>query len=301
MRPKLNAKQKDILLFSTMLVAGIMLLYPVFFGFLGSISTQSEFVKTVFLPVPKTPFANFARNYKLIFTNDTILRALGVTAFRIAWNLAVTAFTSVLLGFIFSKMRFPLKRVFFIVLISSMMIPAPAMIIPNYMWMSDFPLMGGNNLFGRGGSGFLNNPLGIVLTGWVSVYNIFLCRQCFATLGNELKEAAQIDGAGFLKTVFVIYMPLIKPIIAVMFLNVFVGTWNDYLGNLIYMPDAKQWWTIGNVFVVMMQMFADNGTAFTDYPAAFGIAFVSMVPPIIIYALVQEQFTKGLAMGSVKG
>ncbi|MDR1094154.1 MAG: carbohydrate ABC transporter permease [Clostridiales bacterium] len=293
---------KNTVLYAALALLGVILLYPVFFGLLGSLSTPSEFYKAVVLPVPHSPFKQFADNYQLIFTDETLLRALAVTFGKMAWGLIISVPVSVLLGFVFAKMRFPLKRTFFLILMSSMMIPGPAMIIPNYIWMARFPLMGGNNIVGQGGTGFLNNPWMFVLTGWVGVYNIFLCRQCFATLGNEMNEAAEIDGAGFLRTVFTIYMPLVTPILAVMFLNSFVGSWNDYLGNLIYMPDAKQWWTVGNVFVDIMAMFSDaSGLTQPNYPAAFGVAFVSMVPPIVAYACVQEQFTKGLAMGAVKG
>ncbi|GHV00243.1 ABC transporter permease [Clostridia bacterium] len=295
-------RTKNAILYTALAVAGLILLYPVFFGLLGSLSTVSEFYKTIILPIPHSPFRQFVANYQLIFKEETLLRALGVTVFKMAWGLIITVPVSVLNGFVFAKMRFPLKRTFFLVLMSSMMIPGPAMIIPNYIWMARFPLMGGNDLFGSGGTGFLNNPLMFILTGWVGVYNIFLCRQCFATLGNEMNEAAKIDGAGFLRTVFTIYMPLITPILAVMFLNTFVGCWNDYLGNLIYMPDARQWWTVGNAFVNIMAIFADSsGLTAPNHPAAFGVAFISMVPPIVAYACVQEQFTKGLAMGAVKG
>jgi multiple sugar transport system permease protein len=296
------ARRQQIILFTVLAVLGIILLYPVIFGFLGSISTQTELSRTGIIPLPAHPFINFVDNYSRIFKEVSLLWAIGVTLLKLAFGLTVTVISSVLLGFIFAKMRFPMKRTFFLVLMASMMIPGPAMIIPNYIWMAKFPLMGGNDILGEGGHGFLNNPWMFFLTGWVAVYNIFLCRQCFATLGNEMNEAAKIDGAKFVRIVYTIYMPLIKPILAVMFLNSFVGSWNDYLGNLIYMPDLKEWWTVGNAFVEIMGMFANNdGINEPNYPAAFGVAFISMVPPIVVYAFVQEQFTKGLAMGSVKG
>jgi len=297
------ANYKKILLYAGLLLLGIILLYPVIYGFLGSISTTQEFMAAIVLPIPKThTWQNLVDNYKLVFLNAAIIRSLIITLLRILWGILVTAAVSVLMGYIFAKIKFPFKRTLFMILMSSMMIPAPAMLIPNYIWFTHFPLMGGNNIIGQGGRGFLDNPWSMVLTGWVGVGNIFLLRQSFATMGNEMKEAAQIDGAGFLRIVYRIHMPLVKPVLAVMFLGCFVGVWNEYLGNIIYMANAQQWWTIGNVFVQLISQFTSTaGTSIPNYPAAFAISFVSMVPPIIVYIFVQEQFAQGLAMGSIKG
>ena len=253
------------------------------------------------MPLPSNPLGGLA-NFGKIFITSTITRSLAITFGKIAFQFGVTIFTSILGGYVFAKLQFPFKRAFFMLLISSMMIPGVALLVPNYIWMSKFPLMGGNNLLGEGGHGFLNNPWSIVLTGWLNVYNIFLCRQAFSSIGNEMSESAQIDGAGFLSIVFKMYMPLIRPILAVMFLNLFLGVWNDYLGNFIYMSDIPKWHTIGNVVVSVMEIYSNpQRLGGPDYPITFAVATISMVPPIIVYMLVQKQFTEGLTMGSVKG
>ncbi len=294
-------KVQQAAMLSFLLIVGIALLYPLYYALFGSVSTNREFLSAVFLPIPKDPIAGL-KNYATVFMSATILRTLAVTLGKIVYHFAITIFTSVLGGYVFAKLRFPAKRMFFMVLISSMMIPGVALIVPSYIWMARFPLLGGNDILGRGGSGFLSNPWVLVLTGWLNVYNIFLCRQAFASTGDEMAESAQMDGAGLLRVVFGIYTPLIRPILAVMFLNQFLGTWNDYMFNFIYMTDATKWHTIGNVVVALMDVYSNpQRLGGPDYPIVFAVAIASMVPPIIVYALLQRQFTEGLSMGAVKG
>lgn len=288
-------------LFALLLIGGILTLYPLLYALLGSMATNQEFYNTVFVPIPHSA-TTWLRNYKTLFDDSAIWVSMAVTLGKIIFQLIITIFTSVLGGFVFAKLRFPLKRMFFIILISSMMIPGVAMMIPNYIWMARFPLLGGNDFLGNGGSGFLDNPMIHVLTGWLNVYNIFLCRQAFVALGNEMNESAKIDGASFFRIVFMIYMPLIAPIVAVIFLNLFLGIWNDYMTNFIYLSDAEMWQTIGYSVVRVMDIYGNpQRLGGADYPVVFAVALISMIPPIIVYICVQKQFTEGLTMGAVKG
>lgn len=294
-------KGLQTVLFILLLVGGILILYPLLYALLGSFATNQEFYATVFVPIPHSPTA-WIGNYATLFADATVFYSMLVTVVKIVIQLAITIFTSVLGGFVFAKVRFPFKRGFFLILISSMMIPGVAMMIPNFIWMARFPLLGGNNLLGEGGNGFLNNPLIHILTGWLNVYNIFLCRQAFVSLGNEMNESAKIDGASFFRIVFIIYMPLIMPIVAVMFLNLFLGIWNDYMTNFIYLSDAELWQTVGYTVVRVMDIYGNpQKLGGADYPVVFAVALISMLPPIIVYICVQKQFTEGLTMGAVKG
>lgn len=300
------ARIKKHVLFVGLTVVGILDLYPLLYAFLGSLSTHQEIMDTLFLPTPANPFVNFIENYKMLFSNRLIMAQMGNSLFltfgKILWQLAVTVFISVLCGYVFAKVEFVGKSVLFLILMSSMMIPGVALIVPNFLWMHGFPLAGGNNILGQGGSGFIDNPAMIFLTGWVNVYNIFLCRQAFVSLGDEISESAQIDGANFFRIVFTIFMPLIAPILAVMFLNLFIGIWNDYLGNLIYFPNNTRWHTVANVFMNIMNYYSDlNQPQHLHYGISFAVSLINMIPPIIVYIFVQKQFAEGLTLGAVKG
>lgn len=300
---KINVKKaKRIGLFLFLTILGIVLLYPFIYSILGSVSTNEEYLYSTLLPFPKQAFSHL-KNYLVIFASERLPRSLLITLFKIIWLYVTSLFTALLGGYAFAKLKFPYKKPMFIVLVGSMMIPGVALFVPNYIWMANFPLLGGNNLFGEGGSGFVNNPIAMIcLLGWVNSGNLYLFKQAFMGMGNELKEAAQIDGANLFQIVFEIYAPLLKPLAAVFLLNTFIGVWGDYMGNLIYLPAKTDWWTIGTVVVSLMDDFTNTARyGGVDYPKAFAVAVVSMLPPILIYAGLQKNVTEGLAMGSVKG
>ena len=282
-------------------VGGIIMIYPLFFGLMGSLTTNEEFMQTTFLPIPKTPFREM-RNFIIVFTDRELYTSFLVTVLRLAYGFITTVFTSVLGGYVFARMRFPFRDQLFMLLMVGLMIPGVAMMVPNYVFLKSFPLAGGNNILGQGGSGFINNPLILFIPGLISSYNIFLCKQAFVSMGGEYKEAADVDGAGFLRIVFGIYMPMIKPILAVIFLNSFLGMWNDYMFSLIYLPQLKAWHSIGTVSTNLASYYmSSGGTGLTQYPKVFAIGIVMMIPPVLVYVLMQKQFVQGLTMGGVKG
>ena len=297
----LITQKYQIISFALLFGLGLVLLYPMYFGVLGSLSTKAEFDQTVFLPIPKNPLSQIS-NYFAIFSQPGLIKALAVTMFRIYWGFAVGALTAVLGGYAFAKMNFPFRRTIFIFLLSTMMIPGVAMMIPGYIWMVKFPLIGGNDIFGVGGRGFIDNPLLYFVTGWVSTYNIFLFRQAFVGTGKELGESAQIDGAKFLYIVFRIYLPLVKPLLVVLFLGSAFGAWNDYMTNLIMLPNRPEWNSIGYATIGLADYYASTfNPGGADFPKAYAINVLMMFPPIILFVFLQKQFVEGLSAGAIKG
>lgn len=281
-------------------VGGIVMLYPVLFSLLGSVSTQAEYEETLFLPIPHTSFSEID-NFLLIFQGTVFLKPLLLTLARVAVNIAIPTTVALFGGYVFAKVDFKFKRAAFMVLLSSMMIPGVALMVPNYIWMSRFPFVGGNMVF-SGGMGFINNPAILFVTGWVNVYAIFLFRQSFVSIGNELAESGEMDGANFVLIIVKLYLPLVMPIVAVLSLNCFLGTWNDYMTSTIYLrnhPDVSLVATAANGLIEVFRSQQRIGGP--DYPKAFAVSTVMMVPPIIVFLFVQKQFVEGLTMGAVKG
>ncbi len=290
------------ILFVFMLVLGLFMLYPLFFALFASVSTNAEYIQSTFMPIPKTFWENIS-NYGLVFRNSTLLRSIGVTVMRIVWGFFITTTTSYIGGYVFAKMRFPLKRTFFLILIISTMIPGVALLVPNYIWMAKFPLVGGNDITGNGGTGYIENPIMLIFFGgWISPYNMYLFRQTLYSLGNEMKEAAEVDGAGLFKIMFQVYFPLCSPIVAVILLGSIVGNWSEYLGNTIYLRGSSEWWTVGNIIYDMINQYSSLARpGGPDYPKAFATAMVSIAPPVITYVILQGYVTEGLTAGAVKG
>ena len=301
MRGKRFKDKLDVFSFVFLLVFGVLMLMPLFYALWSSTLTKEEFNDALLFGVPHSG-TQWLTNFSTAFTSNGVGTSMLLTLGRVVWYSFINTVTCTLAGYAFAKVRFKFKRATFLFMLSTMMIPAVALMVPSFVWMSHFPLVGGNNILGSGGSGFINNPAALFVPGWVSVYGIFLFRQCFVSVGGEFAEAAEIDGANFLSTIFRIYLPLIMPIIAVTVFNTYLGMWNDYMTSIIYLPNLPQWRLASTQAVTSMQAFSDPMMfGGPDYPKAFAIAVVMMAPSVILFCFVQKSFVEGLSMGAVKG
>ncbi len=290
----------DVFAYAFLTVFGFVNIWPVLYAFFGSLSTNENVLNSVFLP-KITDFSKALAGFGEIFKDGDLIRSVAVTSLRILLHTVMGVSTSLIAGFVFARREFPGKNALFMVFMITTMIPGVALTVPAYVFDSKFPLVGGNDILGRGGTGFINNPAMLFVFGWVSVYNIFLCRQNIVSIGGAYEDAAEIDGAGFLGTIFLVYLPMLKPVCAVIFLNTFVGMWGDFMTCYIYLPDAYEWHTIGKKVADLMEFYLNpnlgNGVA---YPECFAVSMVALIPPIAVFLSVQKSFVAGMNLGGVK-
>lgn len=296
-------KKRTIVISHILLILGaILMLYPLVFAFLGQFVSIEGFYKVGILPVPQG-FSYLFENLGLIFRRTEIYISILLTLARFVWYSFILIVTSVLGGYAFAKVKFKGKQIAFYIIMSSMMIPGIALIIPQYLELMRFPLIGGNDFFGKGGVGFRGSPALLFITGCFSAYNIFLVRQMLVQMGDEYKEAAEIDGAGFFRIIFEIYMPMLLPVIALMVVQTFIGQWNDYLFPKIFLSSEPDLWPIGLLAVQIQSDYlspSGTGGGLVNYPMVMTMGVVMMIPPIIAYVLSQKYFVQGLAVGGVK-
>jgi len=287
------------LIYSVLIVGSLLMIYPFVYGAVAGVMDPIDYLKNAtFFPIPRK-LVTFDY-YIAVLTDIRLLIFARNTFMRIIWQLIFLSFTSVVLGYVFSKLHFKGKNVIFGILLGSMMIPGQATMVPTYVMYARWPLLGGNNIFGQGGHGMLNSWWIFTIPAMLSIYHIFLTKQMFDTLPNEIEEAARIDGAGTLTIIFRIYARLLLPILAVMFLGIFTGCWNDYQTNLLY-TDGQSW----NLLMISygIDQIA-NSFKFSDiinYPAIFATATITTIPSIIVFLCVQRSFVEGLAMSGIKG
>ncbi|MBQ9710420.1 MAG: carbohydrate ABC transporter permease [Clostridia bacterium] len=275
-------------LYHVLLIFGsIIMLYPFAFAFLGMFMSQEGFYEVSFLPIPEG-FKYCVDNIAKILRRTEIYPSIALTLGRFVWYAFILGFTSVLGGYVFAKVNFAGKNIAFYLLMSSMMIPGVALLTPQYLMFRKWALV--------------DNPLVLFITGCFSAYNIFLVRQTIAGLGDEYKEAAEIDGAGFITIVFRIYFPMLKPVLAVILIQTFIGQWNDYLFPDIFMAGNTSWLPIGVLSVRIQSdyMYQVSGGGLVNYPLAMVMSVFMMIPPVIIYIIFQKNFVEGLTAGGVK-
>ena len=295
-------KKSSIVFTHIFLCLGVVLmLYPFVFAFLGMFKTIEGFYEVEILPVPDGIGYGIS-NLRIIFRRAEIYRSILITLGRFVWYAAISGLTSVLGGYAFAKVNFKFKKAAFYIIMSTMMIPGIALLIPQYLELMRFPLVGGNDITGYGGVGFRDNMAVLFITGWISAYNIFLVQQSLRQIGDDYREAAEIDGAGFFRVIFSIYMPMLKPIVALMILQTFIGQWNDYLFPVLFLPSARSLWPIGVLSVKIQSdyLYTAGTGGLMNYPMVMAMGVFMMIPPIAVYISCQKYFIQGITVGGVK-
>ncbi len=292
---KMKLLMKTLWLLPLSIIAFVMV-YPFVFSFLAGLFPKEEFTHVgSMIPIPKHIVLDW---YTGLF-ESTMIRPFFNTVWRTAWyTFAVTAI-AFLVGYVLARLRFPGKTFFFFFIIIIQMIPGVLTLIPTYILMAKLPLLGGNDWFGAGGHGLINNPLVLyVLIGPANIVWIYLFRQSISALPRDFEEAASIDGSGFFRTLLTVILPIQKPIIATIALNTAIMTWNDWLNPFMYVNKIEYTTITGYVglLVSALSKFGDR-----NYPLIFAASTVAVLPPLIIFLFMQKYIVQGFANAGIKG
>jgi ABC-type glycerol-3-phosphate transport system permease component len=201
---------------------------------------------------------------------------------------------STLAAYAFGRMRFPGREFLFAVLLSTMMIPETVTMIPNFLTIT-----GNNPLLSFASDHFrkywFDSWPALTVPFMAGFFNIFLLRQFFAQIPDELWDAARIDGAGHLRFLLQVVLPLSKAPIMTVVIFSFIGSWNALLWPLIATKAGSDWWPIS----VGLQSFVNEAGPETHLWMAG--ASISMLPVLVLYFLAQRQFIEGIATTGLKG
>jgi len=224
---------------------------------------------------------NFIENFKEVWMGQVPFYTFYWNSFKLAsiMTLCTIVFSS-MAAFAFTKLRFRGRNLAFGLLLSFMIIPEQATLVPRYLlikWM-----------------GLYNTHAALIVLGMFSIYFTFLLRQFMLSIHSEFLEAAKIDGAGYFTIFWRIVLPLCKPILATVGIIKFIWSWNDFQTPLIFLINRKLYpITLG------MQMFKQD---YADNYAVLMMASLSaIVPLLIIFIVLQKQVINGIAIGGVKG
>ena len=198
-----------------------------------------------------------------------------------------SAVSAALVGYGFSRFRFPGRDVWFFVLLATMMIPGTVTFIPVYL------------LFSR--IGWIHTFLPLLAPAFFGApFNIFLMRQFMMTIPFELDESARIDGATSLRIFWQILLPQIKPVIATIAIFSFMGAWNDFFGPLLYLKEEQYTLALGLAYYRADQIAgASQGTTHWHYMMA--IATLAMLPNVVLFFVAQRYFIQGITLTGIKG
>ena len=188
---------------------------------------------------------------------------------------------AVLCAYALAFLRFPGRDVVFLVILAALMIPVQVTILPNYLTVADL--------------GWINTYQGIVVPEFGVAFGTFLLRQHFLTLPREVLDAAKVDGAGHLRTLWLVVLPLSRPILATLVLLTAVGRWNDYLWPLV-VTTTKEMRTLP---IGIAWMYDVEGN--TQWGVVMAGVILVILPVLILFAWTQKHLVEGIASGAVKG
>ncbi len=238
---------------------------------------QTYHVPPIWVPWPMR-FANYpealrAQPFGLFFVNSFRYAILTVVGQVIACSLAAYGF---------GRLRWKGRDVLFAICLATMMIPYQVTMVPLFI---TFKHLGWINSY---------KPL-IVPAFFGSAYFIFLLRQFFLTIPQELSEAARIDGTTELGILLRIILPLAKPALAVVGLFQFMGAWDNYLGPLIYINDQKMY-----PVALGLQLFKSNFVEKLAWPYLMAATTVTIVPVVVLFYVTQKTLVEGISITGIK-
>ena len=283
------ARWTDVPLHLLLLVLVALTFYPFFFLVQTSLKDNPQFYHH-FWGLPRPPrWENYAQAWGAI--NAYITNTVVVTVTSVIGTVGLASFSA----YAFARHRFPGRELLFYAIIALMMVPGVLTLISSFMWMKQFPLAGGNDLWGRGGNGLLNSHLALILPyiAGGQAFSIFILRSFIAALPEELFEAARLDGASDWVLFRRLAIPLSKPIIGTIAIMVAMGAWNDYVWPLIVLSDdSKRTLSIGLTFF--------RGTYSTTYGPLMAGYVLASVPLLLLFLLTMRSFIAGLTSGALK-
>jgi ABC-type glycerol-3-phosphate transport system permease component len=265
------------------LLQGIFLAALPFFWMVStSLMTLGETINRQWLP--KAPqiqnylWAWERARFERYFMNSVIITLV---------TLAGLLFTSILAAYAFARIRFLGRNVIFGLLLATMMIPESVTMIPNFLMIRGdiLPLPGGS---------WLNKLESLTVPFMANAFSIFLLRQFFMTIPNDLWDAARMDGAGHLRFLVQIVLPISKAAVMTVVIFSFIGSWNAFLWPLLV--TTRETWR--PLMVGLWQFQTEAGPQTHLLMAG---AVITIIPILILYFFTQKQFTEGIATTGLKG
>lgn len=258
-------------------IASAVIFFPLYWMVVIAFSPRGEVFRPGGVQFWPSTFSteNFASLFARFPIADWFVNSLVIGAFVTA----LTVIVNLLAGYAFARIRFAGRGILFILALATMMIPVQAIMV------AQFRLVTGLQLTGTYWS--------VILPGAAAAFGLFLARQFFLSIPEELIEAARMDGASHLRTFLQIVLPLSKPLIAVLTLLTLLGSWNDFAWPLIALKDPA-------LFTLPIGLLYLKGQSTPDYSASMALALISVVPMVLLFLLFQRYFVQGFARSGIR-
>lgn len=276
-----SSKKRNTLIIKFFIYAFIIVftfytLFPLFWMIMTALKPSNEV-----LSIPPKFFPSY-------FMLGNIKKALSLAPFDLFFKnslivtitaVIITVFINLLAGFSFAKYNFKGKKILFMIVLSTLMIPLQVTMVPNFIIMSKL--------------NWLNTYQGLIIPQCAEAFGLFLSRQFISEIPDELLEAARVDGASEFKIFRSIIIPCSKPLIAVLVIFTFMWRWNDFLWPLIVLSDPKY-------YTVQLGLSMMQGLNYVNWNDLMAASVVVTMPVIVVFIIFQKYFVQGVTTTGLK-
>jgi multiple sugar transport system permease protein len=275
-QPTKRNRRGHVVVHLVLLSGAVLMLAPFLWQFLTSVKTLAESTQAPPTLFPKEWHWENYRNVSVglpfgaMYINTVVYAVLRTVGQLVLCSAA---------GFAFARLRFRGKNILFALSLSALMVPPELYVISQYQIMQ--------------GLGWLNTIQALFLPGIFSAFGTFLLRQFFASIPDEIEEAARVDGASILQIYYLIFLPLAKPGLLALAILTVMASWSDLLWPLIVNTDPTK-------MTLSVGLAAMQGQQSTDYPVLMAAALLASAPLIIVFVVMQRRFVEGIAMSGTK-
>ncbi len=269
----------DIISYTILTIAAILVMMPLAWMFSTSLRPTQE---SFHLPPAWLPTEFRWENYLAPFDSSVPFVDLFINSMRI--TVAVTLgqlVTCSLAGYAFARLRFPGRDLFFLLLLASLMVPFQVTIIPIFLLMRDL--------------GLIDDPLAIILPGLINAFGVFLMRQFFKQMPQELFDAARVDGAGHIRSFLQIALPLAGPAMATLGIITFNATWNAYFLPLVFLNSWHKMTLPQGIALLTGYMGSGNPSV------VMAAVTMAIIPVLIVFIAAQRWIIEALTRSGLKG
>ena len=279
-----NAKRKNIvvkvLLYTLLTMVGVITVFPYLWMLFTTFKQPLEAMMPSLKLFPEV--FSIESYFKLADQTPSFLRSIGNTMIIELTVVPIGTLVSALAAFAFAKMRLPCKRFLLLFLMSGMMVPYAAVLLPQYRAYSAL--------------GWTGTLLPLIVPGlFGNIGMMFFFIQYMKNTPDSLIEAGRIDGAGWLRSFWTIVLPTIVPAIAAQVIFWFLGIWNDYFAPSVYLSGSN-WLTVQALLAILN----DNNSRRPDLPLVMAGATVSSIPIVVLYITFQKYFVQSLALTGIQ-
>lgn len=269
-------KNKQAAVYAACVILAIIFLFPILWIILSSFKDGSELFRFPPTLLPENPtIVNYKMalekgDFALFFKNSTMVAIISTV---------ITVMINTMAGYAFAKYQFKGRDLIFVFFISTLMLPLEVLMIPIFQVVKFL--------------GMYNSFAGIIIPPAATPAGVFLLRQYFLTVPDDLIEAARIDGASELSIFIRLMLPIAKPAMSVLAIFAFMWRWNDFMWPLLVIRDTEK-------YTLQLALANFNGQYSVDWNSLIAMSVVTMIPVLIVFLIFQKQFIQGMVTSGMK-